>query len=33
MLQRLAKRGLIERGYGGVAIRATPALRAFVDQG
>ena len=33
MLHRLAKRGLIERGYGGVAIRAPAALRALVDGG
>jgi len=32
MLQRLAKRGLIERGYGGVAIRAPAALRDFVER-
>ena len=32
MLQRLAKRGLIERGYGGVAIRGSAALRDFVER-
>ena len=33
MLGRLAERGLIEQGYGGVVIRAPAALRAFVDEG
>jgi len=33
MLGRLAARGLIEQGYGGVTVRAPEALRAFVDQG
>ena len=32
MLQRLAKRGLIERGYRGIEIRAPAALRDFVEQ-
>ena len=29
----LAKRGLIEQGYGGVVVRAPAALRAFVGRG
>ena len=33
MLQRLAARGLIEQGYGGIVVRAPAALRAFVDEG
>jgi CRP/FNR family transcriptional regulator, cyclic AMP receptor protein len=33
MLGRLAARGLIEQGYGGIAVRAPAALRAFVDDG
>ena len=33
MLGRLAARGLIEQGYGGVLVRALAALRAFVDEG
>jgi len=33
MLGRLATRGLIEQGYGGIVVRAPAALRAFVDEG
>jgi len=33
MLGRLAERGLIEQGYGGIVVRAPKALRAFVDEG
>ncbi len=33
MLGRLAARGLIEQGYGGIVVRAPAALRAFVDEG
>jgi hypothetical protein len=33
MLGRLAERGLIEQGCGGVAVRTPAALRAFVDEG
>ncbi len=33
MLGRLAERGLIEQGYGGIVVRAPAALRAFVDEG
>ncbi len=33
MLRRLASRGLIEQGYGGIVVRAPKALRAFVDEG
>jgi CRP-like cAMP-binding protein len=32
MMQRLAARGLIERGYRGVKLRAPAGLRDFVDQ-
>ena len=32
MLGRLAARGLIKQGYGGVVVRAPAALRAFVDE-
>ncbi len=31
MLKRLAARGLIEQGFGGIAVRAPEALRDFVD--
>jgi hypothetical protein len=30
---RLAARGLIEQGYGGIVVRAPAALRDFVDEG
>ncbi len=33
MLGRLAERGLIEQGYGGIVVRAPAALRAFVAEG
>ena len=33
LLGRLAARGLIEQGYGGVVVRAPKAMRAFVDDG
>ena len=33
MLGRLATRGLIEQGYGGIAVRQAAALRAFVEEG
>lgn len=33
MLRRLAARGMIERGYRGIKLRAPAAMRDFIDQG